>query len=208
MKPEALNGLPEIGVTLAGTPDKPIIVNHTQRRVIVYVLQFESRDPQTGAYGPHSVVVTNAVLHIRNGSKDEQTSIPAGASRPYPKHSMGNPSDAPIARATLDSVVFEDGEFAGPDAMQMYDFISTSNNLQGEMYRAVARAHASGKTLTETMAGWSSRPEMSNPHVRHQIEGYQKELERVAAHSDAVYEQIETWANRMVVIHRKEDITK
>jgi hypothetical protein len=208
MKPEALNGLPEIGVTLAGTPDRPIIVNHTQRRVIVYVLQFESRDPQTGAYSPHSVVVTNAVLHIRNGYKDEQTSIPAGASRPYPNHSMGYPSDAPIARASLDSVVFEDGEFAGPDAMRMYEFISTSNNLQGEMYRAVTRDHASGKMLAETMGDWSSRPEMSNRHVRHQIEGFKKELERVAAHSDAVYEQIETWANRMVVIYRKEGITK
>src|SRR5262245_56251755 len=76
-------GLPNLNVGTGGDLTTPTVTNTGKRRIISYVLVFDTLLPN-GQWEPQQTVNTSAVLHIRNGLTTEKVSIPPNESRVYP----------------------------------------------------------------------------------------------------------------------------
>jgi hypothetical protein len=134
----AMVGLPEYSVELSGTSENPIITNHSGKTVIGYVLKFEGKDGRGPAIkvllmyprgagiapGAQGVSEVGVALH-RPG---EQTSVDS-QSRPLipgglPPTTLQMNVEEPIVRVIIDSIVFDDGQFVGPDSAHNFnDFL-------------------------------------------------------------------------------------
>jgi hypothetical protein len=166
---QTLQGLPEYGVLLIGSPEVPVIVNHSGRAIIGYDLRTYTGD---GGKGPadslllvylRSEAIADGAQYQPMGATDKKdpntVQIPAGATRPSFALSL-----SPIVKAVLDGVLFDNGEYVGAN-----DFFSLRLNT----YREI------GKQLTgvkygsdaEIAAVWSKLEEMvpwrHDPSLRH-----------------------------------------
>jgi tetratricopeptide (TPR) repeat protein len=114
----SLEGLPQYGLTLSGTPDDPVVENHSGRVVIGY--DIKSSDTN----GP--VLSINQILAL--------SVLPAGIPDGESVYVMGNspvslprgvytmsPGRGPAVRATLRAVVFADGQFVGVDEQGAFE---------------------------------------------------------------------------------------
>jgi hypothetical protein len=120
-----LVGLPEYGVLLSGTPDNPVVLNQSQHRILAFTLR----------QGRGMFVSNQAGLsQLRRGNAGpEGPGIPPGgtslSSQPQPTAPIvttanGQRADIGFTEATLDSVLFDDGLFVGPDLGHKYESIT------------------------------------------------------------------------------------
>lgn len=120
-----LIGLPEAGVILTGTPDNPTLQNSTGRVILAWTLFL------TDGKGAGHVSTMSVMGYLRDGELQPQATInhmsPDGAHRVQatPPGGMG-----PAVSATLDVVVFRDGEVVGPDKTGMQ--ANMTARIQGE----------------------------------------------------------------------------
>jgi hypothetical protein len=160
---QTLQGLPEYGVLLNGSPEVPVIINHSGRAIIGFELTTYTAN---GGKGPgaglvlvylRSAVIADGAQYQPGGFTDKKDpatlQIPAGAERP----SVVAVSRLPIVKAVLHGVLFDDGEYVGSSN----EFLEQAT-LRLNIYRDV------GKQLTpvkygsdaEIAAVWSKLEEM------------------------------------------------
>src|SRR5215831_1039163 len=110
------------GVSLAGDANAPVIVNHSTHRILEYTLLFHAA---TGSSRPS----TYSMLGQLRKAPLSSVGIAPGASWVHAPNISTQILDASVrapASATsvaLDSVLFEDGSFAGPDKAGQYDML-------------------------------------------------------------------------------------
>jgi hypothetical protein len=118
----ALLGLPQYGVTLSGSPKNPVVENHSGKTVIGYVVKTAD---QNGQGTVNQQLLTLSVQP--QGTPDGGAVYVNGA---VPVNSPGPMASAaqlrvggrgPVVRATLQSVVFSDGQFVGLDDHGTFD---------------------------------------------------------------------------------------
>jgi hypothetical protein len=119
-----LEGLPKYGVTLSGSPLNPVIENHSGRTVIAYMLIAAG---QNGCGPVYQILLTTTMQPA--GIPDGGSLYAIGAmpiNRPGPMQSPASarivsPGHGPIVSATLQSVVFADGQFLGADEHGVFE---------------------------------------------------------------------------------------
>lgn len=154
----ALVGLPEYGVLLTGSPEVPVIVNHSGRAIIGFSMKRYTGD---GGKGPgagqplvylRSAAIADGAQYQPGGATDKKdpntVQIPDGATRP----SGWALSLSPIVKAVLDGILFDNGEYVG------YDFFSG----RLDTYREIGRQLTAVKygSDAEIAAVWSKLEEM------------------------------------------------
>jgi hypothetical protein len=115
----ALVGLPEYGVTLSGSPENPVLENHSGRVVIGY--DMETADAGGGGLILSAQIMAPSVLPA--GIPDGVAiyvhgNMPVGFQRGNRVKAL---SQGPILTATLHSVVFADGQFVGTDEQGAFE---------------------------------------------------------------------------------------
>jgi hypothetical protein len=160
-----LVGLPEHGVTLSGDPNAPTIHNNTDRRVVMYTIQFYKAGPN----GPveRNLSVRNGIPHLQLKTPNEPTTVPARGSKVYPPE----PTETSLGQAvtaTLESVVFEDGEFVGPDRREMFPTLKAVVDGERKLYQSVVerKSDATNWNKITALQNWDGRgplPDNANP---------------------------------------------
>jgi hypothetical protein len=112
---ETLVGLPQYGVTLTGTPSKPEIVNNSGKTILAWVLW------QQDATGSGPSGITMETQNLRNGIT--RTGSTAAGPTPAVKRPDGT-DQGPFVKATLQAVVFGDGEYVGEDSLNSFQIVS------------------------------------------------------------------------------------
>lgn len=116
----SLVGLPDEGVTLSGDPTSPAIHNNSTRNIIGYTLRFQD------ARGNGTVEINLRFLALRGGQSNAGIA-PGAQAQHSPGPSQGKaPSTGPAETASLDAVLFSDGEFVGPDRSRSFKAISAT----------------------------------------------------------------------------------
>jgi len=120
---QQLVGLPEHGVLLTGTPENPVIENHSGRAVIAYTLKKADQNghgmnPLTllaFSMQPAGIPDGGAVYARGNVPVNlaGQVHVFGGTIRSVPLMQEVSPELGPIVSATLRCVVFADGQFVG-----------------------------------------------------------------------------------------------
>jgi Flp pilus assembly protein TadD len=111
-----LEGLPQYGVTLSGSPENPVIENHSGRTVIGYVVETAGANGRRGIY-PQLIAESVEPAGLPDGGAVyARSAVPVNSTgrmqNPAQVRSVGQ---GPIERALLSSVVFADGQFVGMD---------------------------------------------------------------------------------------------
>jgi hypothetical protein len=140
-KQQTLQGLPEYGVLLTGSPEVPVIVNHSGRAIIGFDLRTYEAD---GGKGPGAglVLVSLRSAAIMDGA---QYQPPFSGSR------------LPIVEAVLSGVLFDNGEYVGVD-----DWFFAVAPLRLNIYREIGKQLTAVKygSDAEIAAVWSKVEEM------------------------------------------------
>ena len=137
MSAQSTIGLPKYGVLLHGTPTALVIENQTGRRIVVTMLRFETlRGDQ---YVTRNVSISNALLSLRDKSPNERRSVPSHGSRAIASEPSEAHMGGTIDRVNLDGVVFEDGEFVGPDPANQYPILKAKFDLERQLYQMALR---------------------------------------------------------------------
>jgi hypothetical protein len=155
---QTLVGMPEYGVLLTGSPEVPVIVNHSGRAIIGFRMKRYTGDGGTGPSAGYPLVylrsaaIADGAQYQPGGATDKKdpntVQIPAGATRP----SGWALSLSPIVKAVLDGILFDDGEYVG------YDFFSG----RLDTYREIGKQLTAVKygSDAEIAAVWSKLEEM------------------------------------------------
>jgi hypothetical protein len=135
-------GLPQYGVTLSGTPDDPVIENHSGRVIIGY--NIETADANGRLMGGIGQILAPSVLPA--GFPDGKSLYAMGNFPVDPNLQRGNrlqvrgaPGSGPAVRATLTCVIFANGHFVGIDERGIFDRL-------GNELKAVQEAGILAKT--------------------------------------------------------------
>ena len=146
----ALVGIPEYGVLLTGSPEVPMIANHSGRTIIgcsmkTYMVD-GGKGPAAGlllVYSRSAAIVDGAQYQLPGAMQ-----IPAGANR----YSVVALSPLPIVKAVLDGILFDNGEYVGAD-----DFFFEAALRRLDTYREVAKQLTGVKygSDAEIAAVWS-----------------------------------------------------
>jgi hypothetical protein len=114
----AMVGMPEYGVTLSGSPEDPVIENHSGRVIIGY--NIETADANGRLVGGIGQIIAPSVLPA--GLPDGKSLYAMGNAPVDPNLQRGNrvvfsssAGRGPAVKATLTSVIFADGHFVGAD---------------------------------------------------------------------------------------------
>jgi hypothetical protein len=114
---------PEYGVTLSGSPENPVIENHSGRAVIAYRLGTADQNGR-GAGGPLNLLAfSGQPAGIPDGgSLFAKGAVPVSSTivRSLPAQALSI-GQGPILRAILQSVVFADGQFVGEDEEWVFE---------------------------------------------------------------------------------------
>jgi hypothetical protein len=122
-----LVGLPEYAVLLSGTPDNPVVLNQSPHPILAFALRVRRGDQ---GFGTQSNLVGLSQLTRGNVGAAGPGIPPGGTSlslstQPSPVTTVnGQRADIGNAEATLDSVLFDDGLFVGPDLGHVYESIT------------------------------------------------------------------------------------
>jgi hypothetical protein len=121
----ALVGLPEYGVTLSGNPEDLVIVNHSARAIIAYLLNTVD---QRGLRSSYHIIL---MLSMQPAEIPDGGSLYAIEATPVnstvPKASQApllTPGEAPIVKAVLQNVIFADGQFVGENEYGTFEEFS------------------------------------------------------------------------------------
>jgi hypothetical protein len=111
-----LEGLPQYGVTLSGSPENPVIESHSGRTVIGYVVETADANGRGVTY-PQLIAISVEPAGLPDGGAVyARSAVPVNSTgrmqNPAQVRSLGQ---GPIVRAILSSVVFADGQFVGID---------------------------------------------------------------------------------------------
>jgi hypothetical protein len=107
----ALIGLPDYGVTLSGSPEEPVLENHSGRVVIGY--DMETAYANGGGVILSAQIMAPSVLPAGipdGGAIYVHGNVPVGFQG---GNRVKTSSQGPIVTATLHSVIFADGQFVG-----------------------------------------------------------------------------------------------
>jgi hypothetical protein len=104
---QTLQGLPEYGVLLTGSPEVPVIVNHSGRTIIGFSMSTYMVNGGR-AQAASLLLVYSRSAAVADGAQYQPRGlqIPAVATRP---------TLLPIVKAVLDSILFDNGEYVGAD---------------------------------------------------------------------------------------------
>jgi hypothetical protein len=194
MASKNLVGLPAYGITLSGDPSAPTLVNSSQRKILGYTVQFEDSE------GRRTIKISLSFLGMGN---DRPVGIPPGAqdvsSAPdvrRPPSGTGTPNGG-VVKATLDAVLFDDGEIVGADSHDTFGRATSVISAARDLYSKVLAARTG--TPTQKESTWSevsriAQGQPTDPVIRDAV--YQKfqrqfaeELQRVRSigGDDAAY---------------------
>ena len=128
-------GLPQAGVSIAGTITVPVIINNSSHRILVYTLVEQDAN---GNVRPHTYDM------IRQFRNNPQAGIAPGASfsesqlpgRTEVRNASGAPIPPPI-EVSLDSVLFDNGVLVGPDRSNSFEAITARLQAQKDVSLAV-----------------------------------------------------------------------
>jgi hypothetical protein len=121
----ALQGLPEYGVLLSGSPKNPIVENHSGKTVIGYVVKTadaHGRGPVVNQLMAHSCMQPAGIPD--GGSLYAKGAVPVNSTvgmLSFTAKALSIGQGQPIVRAILQSVVFADGQFVGIDEHGAFD---------------------------------------------------------------------------------------
>jgi hypothetical protein len=161
-----LTGLPQYGVILAGTPDDPVILNQSPHRILVYALRLQKGDqdryPATRVKDYLRQLTTPQTAPSGAGIAPGATSLSLPqVIAPQTKNAAGQRTDIGYTQATLDSVLFDNGQFVGPDVSHTFE--STTARITGEL--SVHSLLLSAKTAAEVAAAWDKIKEIAETPV-------------------------------------------
>jgi hypothetical protein len=117
----ALQGLPQYGVTLTGTPENPIIENHSGRVVIGYSVKLADANGRGMLLAAQVLATSIQPAGIPDGGAIyAQGNVPVNSTvQMTPKTLIAG--QGPIVTAALRSVIFADGQFVGVDELGAFD---------------------------------------------------------------------------------------
>jgi hypothetical protein len=127
-------GLPQAGVTLAGTPASPVVINNSSHWILAYTVVDQDA---AGHLRPHTY---DMIGQLRNNPR---AGIAPGASFPDSQLIRTQIRDAsgapppPPAQVSIDSVLFDNGVLVGPDSANMFDAITARLQAQKDVNLAV-----------------------------------------------------------------------
>lgn len=108
-------GLPQYGVTLTGDPGKPTIVNTSGKVILAWVLW---QQDATG-FGPSGITIETQ--NLRNGiTRTGPTAVAPTGGVLRPDGTL----QGAFVKATLQAVVFGDGEYVGEDSLNSFQIVS------------------------------------------------------------------------------------
>lgn len=148
---QSLVGLPELGVTLSGSPSNPIIENHASQAIIGHVLR---------VFYANSAIPANAAnfkardiwLNRGSGVQPNQVEQPLAGVFAHGKLWVNGIFLANPTRIVLDSVVFADGQVAGPDVIGNFARLSERVKTMKEL---AALVHNSKQNPQLESAAWA-----------------------------------------------------
>jgi hypothetical protein len=160
-----LIGLPEYGVLLSGTADNPVVLNQSQHRILAFAL----RQRRDGSLITFSNQAGLSQLTRGNSGPDGPGIPPGETSLSLPQVAAlqvmtapGQRTDIGNTEATLDSVLFDDGLFVGPDLGHKYESITA--RIAAEV--SVDSLLSSAKTDGEFATAWDQIKQIAeNPPV-------------------------------------------
>lgn len=145
-----LVGLPEYGVLLSGTRDNPVVLNQSQHRILAFALRQRSGDKGLATI---SNQVGLSQLTRGNAGPSGPGIPPGGTSLSLPQVAAPQVRTAPgqrtdIAEVTLDSVLFDDGLFVGPDLSHAYESITARITAEVSVDSILLSAKTGGELAT------------------------------------------------------------
>jgi hypothetical protein len=158
----ALVGLPEYGVTLTGTVQNPVIVNNSGRTIIGHVLCLGYASG--GAQCRRDLNTRGLRLNRKNvsagippgGTESPMSPLPNSPAHKSPTTPIitNSPNLTPptFTRVVLDSVVFADGQFVGPDSDHGFEAMSSWLIDEQELAALVSAAR---KDPAKRSAAWA-----------------------------------------------------
>ena len=117
----ALQGLPQYGVTLSGSPADPVIENHSGRVVIGYDMKLVDANDRGMILSAQIMAPSVLPAGIPDGGAlYVHGNVPVNSNIPMPS-ARANYGQRPIVTAMLRSVVFADGQFVGTDEQGAFE---------------------------------------------------------------------------------------
>jgi hypothetical protein len=156
-----LEGLPQYGVTLSGTPENPVIENRSGKTVIAYVVVIPE---QGGSMSVHQILLT---IHMPDGLPDGGLLRVHGNVHLNPAVPVQGPMESPAQQvspgrpvsAVLQSVVFDDGQFVGANEHGAFELFAKRIGVIREVgLLAKAGAWDHVETLAKALTKLSPRP--------------------------------------------------
>ena len=112
----ALVGLPQYGVRLSGSPKNPVFENHSGKTVIGYVVKTADQNGQGTINQQLLTLSVQPEGTPDGGAVYVNGAVPVNSTAPMESVAQLRVGGrGPIVRATLQSVVFSDGQFVGLD---------------------------------------------------------------------------------------------
>jgi hypothetical protein len=166
-----LIGLPQYGVLLSGTPDNPVVLNQSLHRILAFALRLRRGDQDRFSETRSNQVGLNQLTRGYAAGPDGPGIPPGGTSLSLPqmmptqtRNPAGQRTDIGFTEATLDSVLFDDGLFVGPDFIHIYESITA--RITAEV--SVDSLLLSAKTDRDFAAAWYQIKQIAEtPSVYH-----------------------------------------
>jgi tetratricopeptide (TPR) repeat protein len=112
----SLEGLPQYGITLSGSPENPVIENHSGRVVIGYDMKFADANGRGPGLNEVLAPSVQPAGIPDGGALYAMGAFPVNSTVPRPSAAqVRSAGQGPIVRVTLQSVIFADGQFVGMD---------------------------------------------------------------------------------------------
>lgn len=157
-----LTGLPQYGVILTGTADDPVVLNQSPHRFLVYALRLQKGDRDR--YAATRVRDFLGELTTLQLAPNGPGIAPGATSLSVPqmqatqtKNAAGQRTDIGYTQATLDAVLFDNGQFVGSDVSRTFE--RTTERINGEL--SVYSLLLSAKTAAEVAAAWAKIKEIA-----------------------------------------------
>lgn len=120
---QTLTGLPQYGVELTGTVDAPVITNHSGKDIYELSVVFYDAAGHVNGTSTENYFANSFDDVLHNGQSDEihgATPKPTDTVHIIEGTLPGRPPRPMTVKIVLDSVVFGDGSFVGPDVAKLF----------------------------------------------------------------------------------------
>lgn len=171
-----LIGLPDLRVELKESSGVPVVVNHSTRNIIGYVLRVEA---DTGITRLSVLKLSSLARNplesagIQQGARDILIpGVQSGMQGP-PRKVHTDSSPVTINKISVDSVVFSDGEFAGPDTLHAFELLSLYVDATREF---ALRALEDRSQITSVAHAYRTRRDMGTDSLNEQLKATSQEI--------------------------------